>query len=253
MGKPAAPRPFIGINADYAPASKAAGAQMRVHAGYCEAVYQSGGLPIVLPPLLKEPEYEDMLDRIDGFVLISSAYDLDPKRMGRDPHGAVTPMAAKREDADRILCKLLLERRLPILAVGVGMHEINVLSGGSLYLHLPEDLPKAIPHKDLSGGPHRHLVLLEPHTRIDRIYGGGEIRVNSYHHQAVDQVAPGFKVSARAPDGVIEAIEAEDPDWFCVGVQWHPHSETASALDMQLFEGFLEACGAKPIRSKLAA
>jgi putative glutamine amidotransferase len=91
---------------------------------------------------------------------------------------------------------------MPVLAIAVGMHELNVLCGGSLFMHLPEDLPKALPHKDLSGGPHRHIVLLEPGTRMDAIYGGGEIRVNSYHHQAVQNLATGFRVGAKSPDGM---------------------------------------------------
>ena len=76
---------------------------------------------------------------------------------------------------------------------------------------------------------------------MEEIYGGGEIRVNSAHHQAVRQVGAKLRVSALAPDGIIEAIEALDPNWFCVGVQWHPESDTASALDMQLFECFVQA------------
>jgi putative glutamine amidotransferase len=120
-------------------------------------------------------------------------------------------------------------------------------------MHLPEEQPKALPHKDPTGGPHRHIVLLEPNTRLDSVYGGGEIRVNSYHHQAVQNVAPGFRICAKAPDGIIEAIESEDPDWFAIGVQWHPHSETASALDMQLFESFLQACAKQEMKLQLAA
>ncbi len=246
-------RPFIGLNMDYVPPTRTAGPQLRVHAGYCESIYAAGGLPIVLPPVLKEAELEDMLDRLDGVVLIGSAGDMDPRRMGLGLHSAIQLMPAKREEADRLLCKLVLDRQMPTLAISVGMHEVNVLRGGSLFMHLPEDMPKAIPHKDPTGGPHRHIVLLEPHTRLDAMYGGGEIRVNSYHHQAVQQVAPGFRVSARAPDGVIEAIEAEDPNWFCIGVQWHPHSETASALDMQLFEGFIKACAGKEVAVLKAA
>jgi putative glutamine amidotransferase len=121
------------------------------------------------------------------------------------------------------------------------MQQLNALCGGNLYLHLPEDQPRALPHFDPTGGPHRHAVLLEPNTRLDEIYGGGELRVNSAHHQAVRQVGSGLRVAAVAPDGVIEAIEAVDGNWFCVGVQWHPESETASALDMQLFECFIQA------------
>jgi putative glutamine amidotransferase len=125
----------------------------------------------------------------------------------------------------------------------VGAQLLNVVSGGTLFMHLPEDMPRAMPHDDPScSGPHRHLVLLEAGTRLDEIYGGGELRVNSCHHQAVRQPGAPFRIAARSPDGVIEAIEAVDPGWFCVGVQWHPESDTASALDLQLFECFLQAC-----------
>jgi putative glutamine amidotransferase len=159
-------------------------------------------------------------------------------------------MAERREASDRVLVRRLLQRRMPLLAVGVGMHQLNAACGGSLFLHLPEDMPRAMPHRDSGDGPHRHAVLLEPNTRIEEIYGGGEIRVNSGHHQAVRQVGKGLRVGAVAPDGVIEAIEMVDPQWFCVGVQWHPESETASALDMQLFECFVQACArqAQPLQ-----
>jgi putative glutamine amidotransferase len=246
-------RPLVGINTDFVPAGKTGGAQLKLHSGYCESVYEAGGLPILIPPVLKEADLDDLLDRLDGLVLVGSPYDMDPKRMGLNPHPAVQPMPARREEADRMICRMAIDRQMPLLAVAVGMHELNVLCGGSLFLHLPEDLPKALPHRDGSGGPHRHTVLLEPNTRLDLVYGGGEIRVNSYHHQAVQNVAKGFRVSAKSPDGVIEAIEAEDEDWFCVGVQWHPHSETASALDKQLFEAFVRACGLKEAALKVAA
>jgi putative glutamine amidotransferase len=129
-----------------------------------------------------------------------------------------------------------------MLGIGLGLQQINVALGGSLFLHLPTDLPRAMPHRESGGGPHRHAVLLEASSRLEEIYGGGEIRVNSNHHQAVRQPGKGLRVAALAPDGVIEAVEAVDPTWFCVGVQWHPESETASALDMQLFECFVQAC-----------
>lgn len=246
-------RPYIGINIDYVGASKNAGPQMRLHAGYVDAVYQSGGLPILIPPGLKDHELEDLLDRLDGIVLTGCSQDMDPKKMGLSAHPAVTPMPSRREDADRLLTQIVIDRQMPVLAIAVGMHELNVLSGGSLFMHLPEDQPKALPHKDNSGGAHRHIVLLEPGTRVDAIYGGGEIRVNSYHHQAIQNVAPGFRICAKSPDGIIEAIESEDDGWFAVGVQWHPHSETASALDMQLFESFLQACAKQEMRLQLAA
>lgn len=234
-------RPFIGINTDFISASKTTSAHVRLNAGYFEAVLAAGGLPVILPPLVKDAETNDLLDRLDGVVL-TGGLDMDPKRQGLPSHPAVQPMAARREENDKVLVQRIIARQMPVLAVGVGMHQLNAACGGALFLHLPEEQPRALPHFDSSGGPHRHAVLLEPNTRLDEIYGGGEIRVNSSHHQAVRQVGSRLRVCALAPDGVIEAIEAVDPNWFCMGVQWQPESETASALDMQLFECFVQAC-----------
>ena len=235
-------RPCIGINADFIAAGKHTSAHVRLHAGYFDAVLAAGGLPVIIPPLARDAEIEAFLDRLDGMIL-SGGLDIDPRRYGQATHPAVQPMAERRDEHDKILVRRLLQRQLPVLAVGVGMQQLNLACGGSLFLHLPEDLPRALPHSDPScSGPHRHAVLLEPNTRLDEIYGGGEIRVNSAHHQAVRQVGPRLRVSALAPDGIIEAIESVDPNWFCVGVQWHPESDTASALDMQLFECFIQAC-----------
>jgi putative glutamine amidotransferase len=246
-------RPLIGVNADFVPAGKHTLAHARLNAGYFDAILAAGGLPVVLPPLGKEPEVNAFLDRVDGFVL-SGGPDMDPRRSGQPTHPSVQPMAERREESDKVLVRCLLRREFPLLAIGLGMQQLNAALGGALFLHLPEDLPKALPHFDPScSGPHRHAVLLEPGTRLDEIYGGGEIRVNSSHHQAVRQVAPKLRVCAQSPDGVIEAVEAADAGWFCVGVQWHPESETASALDMQLFECFIQACIRQAAPLQLAA
>jgi len=235
-------RPLIGINTDFIPAGKTTPAQVRLHTGYFEAVAAAGGLPVIMPPFAKEPEINAFLDRVDGFIL-TGGLDLDPRRQGLPTHPSVQPMPERREESDRVLVRRILARQTPVVGIGVGMHQINVAMGGTLFLHLPEEQPRAMPHFDpCCHGPHRHAVLLQPNTRLDEIYGSGEIRVNSSHHQAVRQIANKLRAGALAPDGIIEAIEAIDPNWFCVGVQWQPESETASALDMQLFECFIQAC-----------
>ena len=233
-------RPWVGINADFIPAGKHTSPHFRLHAGYCDTIHQAGGLPVVWTPLGKEADINAFLDKVDGFVL-SGGLDLDPRKQGMQPHAKVQIVAPRREESDRILIGCLIERQMPFLAIGMGMQLLNVTRGGTLFLHLPEDQPRALPHRDLTGGPHRHAVLVEPGARMEEIYGGGEIRVNSDHHQAVRNLGAGLRIGARSPDGVIEAIEGTDPNHFCIGVQWHPESETASALDMQLFECFVQA------------
>jgi putative glutamine amidotransferase len=246
-------RPVIGVNLDFVSTAKTGTAITRLGAGYFDKIYEADGLPLALPPIPREEAVESLLDRIDGLVLSGGA-DIDPKRHNLPSHSAVVPMSARREEFDFLLLRLAMKRKIPILGIGVGMQQINVARGGSLYLHIPEDLPKAMPHYDPSGGPHRHIVLLEPGTRMDAIYGGGELRVNSSHHQAIKKLGQGLRLGAKSPDDVIEAIEVDDDDWFCIGVQWHPESDTASALDMQLFRAFIEAItGVSPKAMRLAA
>jgi len=246
------PRPLIGINTDYFAATKTYSAHSRVNAGYFDAVLAAGGLPILLPPLGKEPEIDAMLDKLDGIVL-TGGLDMDPRRNGQAMSNSIQAMADRRDASDRILVRRVIEREIPVLAIGVGMQQLNVLMGGALFLHLPTDVPKSMPHFDPSGGPHRHIILLEPNTKIDEIYGGGELRVNSRHHQAINTLGKGMRIGAKSPDGVVEAIESEDQDWFCMGVQWHPEADTASALDMQLFECFVQATTRESVRLQLVA
>ncbi|MER3416518.1 MAG: peptidase C26 [Gemmataceae bacterium] len=246
-------RPVIGITCDYIPPGKQNGAVHRLHAGYAEAVHAAGGVPLIIPPVFKEKEAEDLLDRLDGLLLAGSLFDVDPKRLGLPPHPAVHAMPPRRAELDLLWCKLVLQRRIPVLAVSTSMLQLNALAGGTLYMHLPEEMPRSLSHRDPGGGPHRHLILIEPGTHLERIYGTPEHLVNSYHHQGIRELASLFRVCARAPDGLIEAFEAEDAQWFCLGVQWHPYSETASALDKQLFDAFVAACGRQEAVLPMAA
>lgn len=231
-------KPIIAINADYRPAAGDKPAFSFLGSGYYEAVLQAGGVPVVVPPMVDEADVNDLLDHVDGVVLTGGA-DLDPRRDGWMMHSSVRPLDARRESFDRMLARIVTDRRIPAFGIGVGMQLLNVTMGGNLFLHVPEDLPNALPHKDSLDPAHRHTLELAPGTLMDRVYGDGELRVNSRHHMALDKVAPCFDVTARCPDGVVEAVESNTPDWFAIGTQFHPEADTASALDMRIFEEFL--------------
>ncbi len=121
------------------------------------------------------------------------------------------------------------------------MQLLNVSQGGTLFLHIPEDLPRALPHRDAMDGNHRHAMVIEKGSVMERVYGDNcDIRINSMHHMAVDDVAPGFIVTGRCPDGVVEAIESIDPEWFALGTQFHPEAASATALDATIFREFVQ-------------
>lgn len=233
-------KPLIGINSDYRTSKKDAPAYTFVAARYHDCIVAAGGIPVVIPALDSEEDLHRVLDRLDGFLMIGGA-DLDPRRDGFLLHPSIRPMDPRRETFDRLLVRLLADRRIPLMAVGAGMQLLNVAQGGNLFLHLPEDCPEAVPHKDQLDIAHRHALTVEKDSLMERVYGDGEIRVNSQHHMALDEVARGFRVTARCPDGVVEAIESTRSDWFAFGTQFHPEAETASALDIRIFEEFI--CG----------
>lgn len=232
-------KPLVGLNADYRPSRKEGPALTYLAAGYYNAVQAAGGVPVILPPMEDEDDLSRVLDALDAFVLVGGA-DLDPRRDGYQLHSSVRLLDGRREDFDRLLVKQIAERRMPVLGIGAGMQLLNVSQGGTLFLHLPEELPSAIPHRDPLDPEHRHGLTVVFGTLMERIFGDGEIRVNSMHHQAIDDVARGFQVSARCPDGVVEAIESTQEDWWAIGTQFHPEAESASALDVRIFEEFLD-------------
>lgn len=232
-------KPLIGLNVDFRAAKKESPAFCYLSAGYPDSLIRAGAIPVLIPPLANDDDLNQVLDTLDGVVLIGGA-DLDPRRDGFMLHTSVRLLEPRREDFDRRLMDLVAQRRMPVFGVGVGMQLLNVSQGGNLFLHVPEDLPKALPHLDRMDPSHRHALVVERGSLMERVYGEGEIRVNSMHHMAIDEVAPGFTVTARCPDGVVEAIESTMDDWFAFGTQFHPEDDSASALDLRIFEEFVE-------------
>lgn len=234
---------MVGLNADFRGRVENRSPYLLLSAGYFDGIIAAGGIPIVLPPLQNRTDVAQAVKGLDAFVLVGGG-DLDPRRDGFMLHSTVKPMEPRREDFDRMLADELAQQRIPTYGIGAGMQLLNVSQGGNLYLHIPEDVPHALPHRDLHDRAHRHGLEIVAGSLMSRVYGDGEIRVNSYHHMAVDEVASGFKVTARSPDGIIEAIESARDDWFAIGTQFHPESDSASALDGRIFEEFLEAAEA---------
>lgn len=231
-------KPVIALNADYRPAEGDKPSVSYVPGGYYDALLEAGALPFILPPLEDQADLDQALRMVDGVMLIGGA-DLDPRRDGWMLHPAVRPLATRRESFDRMLARTACDRQLPVFGIGVGMQLLNVTMGGNLFLHLPEDCPDALPHHDILDPAHRHTLELAAGSIMDRVYGDGELRVNSRHHMAIDEIADCFTATAKCPDGIIEAIESTTEDWFAMGTQFHPEADTASALDLRIFEEFL--------------
>jgi gamma-glutamyl-gamma-aminobutyrate hydrolase PuuD len=207
--------------------------------GYAAAITAADAVPVPLDLHRASHRWAQHLQDIQGVVLAGSA---------RTTAGG---LAAEEE-----LCLWCRDHAIPILAVDHGMQVLNTAFGGSVYLDLSRELPEALQHRHPPEPGLRHAITVEAGTRLAGLYGEGEFVVNSEHRRAVQRLARGFVVSARALDGVIEAIEAEGERWFALGVQWHPASSTASGLDIQLFRGLVDMCKhrrTKPTRRRPAA
>jgi putative glutamine amidotransferase len=193
-------------------------------AGYGAAITAAEGSPVALAWPKAGCAWDDFLAEIDAIVFL----------------GGETTKARQAANEER-LCQWCREREIPFLGIDHGMHVLNASYGGTTHFDLSRELPNALQHRHPPEPGVRHAIMVEPGTRLAQIYGEGEIVVNSEHTRAVARVARGFRVSGRALDGVVEAIEAECDGWFAMGVQWHPASVTASGLDIQLFRALVEA------------
>jgi gamma-glutamyl-gamma-aminobutyrate hydrolase PuuD len=201
-------------------------------AGYAAVLNAVGATAV---PLGKLAGRSDALEDLHGVLVV-----------GTDTASMRNLMEGQR------LCEWCRKRRLPLLAVDHGLHLLNMTFGGTAYHDLPRERPEALQHRHPPERGLRHAIEIEPGTRLADLYGEGEVIVNSEHRRAVNRVARGFCVSGRALDGVIEAIEPEDDNWFALGVQWHPASATASGLDIQLFRGMVEGCAKRQYRAARA-
>ena len=211
---------------------------------YRQSIIHAGGEPRLIDPSVS---LSDALEGVGG-LLLTGGEDVAPARYGETPHPTVH-VNQERDAFEIALIEESMRRDLPVLGICRGVQILNVACGGTLVQDIPSQLSGALDH-NLVPPAHQsfdlaHEIWLDRDTLLARLLReaigtGDTCAVNSRHHQAVKDLAPGFRMSATAPDGVIEAIE--DPRLsFCVGVQWHPENFWRTGEFRPLFERFLEA------------
>lgn len=226
-------RPWIGIEADVDAGPN--GEFAKLYPRYWQAVLRAGGLPLIIPPVADAAYLAALLPRLDGLVL-PGGDDLSPPPDQPAPN--IVPARATRHDFTRLLLREALERDLPILAVCFGMQILAEIYEAEFIYDLPSQHPTSIEHRRSGQG---HAIEVSENSLLAQALGAsGRLQTNSMHHQAVRSVRPPLVVSARASDGVIEAIEHPAHRW-CIGVQWHPEKMLDDPAMQGLFSSLVGA------------
>lgn len=215
---------------------------------YVDAILRAGGAPMLIPPVQDELILRELFSRLDG-LLLAGGGDIEPARYGAEPHenlGTVDPL---RDSAELPMARWAVAEGKPVLGICRGIQVINVALGGTLYQDLPSEVDGNLAH-NLSYEREdwtllAHELRLSPDSRLRHLLGVERLLVNSLHHQAVREVAPGLRAVAWAPDGVIEAVEGVG-EGFVLGVQCHPEALQGGADPrwQAVFTAFVQNCGA---------
>lgn len=246
-------RPLIGLSSSCLVSSESDRLGLKryaVPAYYVQRVEEAGGLPVLLPTQPAERAAE-VLQRLDGLLLTGGA-DVDPDLYGRPPHARLGEVDRARDLWEMALVRAAQRAQQPILAICRGMQVVNVTFGGALIQDIPSEVRDAIQHDQVTTSLEQasHSVRIEGGTALAGLAGALSARVNSYHHQAIDKPAEGFRATAWTSDGVVEAMEAvEGPFFQCV--QWHPERLVGDPLTRALFSAFVAA--ARPLSTPTAA
>jgi putative glutamine amidotransferase len=214
---------------------------------YVEAVRLAGCLPLVVPSLAAD-EIDDLLDAADGVLLTGSPSNVHPVHFGEEVHDAALPLDPERDTWTLPLIPQVIQRGIPLFAICRGFQEANVALGGSLHQAVHE-VPGQRDHRGAKDAAPEvtyglaHPVDVMPGGLLERVLHTKEITVNSVHGQGVNRLAPGLRVEARAPDGLVEAFTVEKATAFNLCVQWHPEWQAATnPVSMKLFTAFGDAC-----------
>lgn len=208
---------------------------------YSRGVEKAGGLPVVLPLTTDKETLSETLSRLDG-LLLTGGPDLDPSFFGEEPWPRLGAISPDRDTMELHLTKQALSRDMPLFGICRGIQTLNVAAGGSLIQDIPSAVKEPLKHRQEAPRWHgSHSVAMVAGSRLAAILGVDSLRVNTFHHQAVQDLAEGFAVAAHAPDGVIEAIESTRHR-FAIGVQWHPEGMwERHSVQLRLFSALVRA------------
>jgi putative glutamine amidotransferase len=213
--------------------------EMALGLKYLHAVEAAGAVPVVVPPLGGDA-VAPLLERCSG-LLLSGGPDLHPRAYGQAPHRELGPNEPVLDGFEMELTRAADARGMPILAICRGLQLLNVARGGTLHQHLPDVAGGQIGHRQTAPGTETtHWVNIAPGSRLEGTLGRRRTKVNSFHHQAIDELGRDLVASAWASDGTVEGIEAADRQ-FVLGVQWHAECLVSRPAQAALFQAFAAA------------
>ena len=220
--------------------------QARLNVQYITAVEAPGGTALLLTPGHDASSVAHLVGMAHGLVL-TGGEDVHPARYGQAPHPALGSVNTARDAIEFAALEAALKRGVPVLAICRGIQLLNVALGGTLYQDLPSQLGGDLLHEqEAPVGQGWHHATVKTGSGLEEIFGARELFINSFHHQAIDRIAPGLEATVWAEDGVVEGVEGKDHPWM-YGVQWHPERGEATAPadqrdpDRRLFWAFVHA------------
>jgi putative glutamine amidotransferase len=219
-----------------------------VNQDYVRSLNRAGAVAVILPASARDGDAQAQLERVDA-LLLPGGPDLSPLTYGEQPCWGLGETFPEEDEHQLAMARLALDRGLPLLAICRGMQALNVAAGGTLYQDLVRHPEGCLQHVQKGRRHHiSHRVDLAGDSRLARVFQRPSIGVNSFHHQAVKDLAPGFRITGTAPDGIVEAIESASGAPV-LGVQWHPEAMAERHPEMlALFSAWVDEIRAVPGR-----